>query len=122
MTISGSNQSPNCMPSERTHSMRGLSPSGHALVDPPVPQARPVVAAAPEPPVIQDEPLDADPGRPLGEARSFLVVVEVHGLPDVQRDRLNLRMSGQRPLPPCKACAIGSSPSRDATTTTQGMV
>ena len=69
-------------------------------VDPPVAQPRGVVAAVPEPAVVEDEPLDPDPGRAVRDAaQPGQVVVEEDGLPDVQDDRLHLRVARQRALP-----------------------
>ena len=72
----------------------------HRLVDPPVAEAGGVVAAAEEPPVVQDEPLHADLRREVGEPLEPVgVVVEVHRLPHVERHRLLLRVGGKRALP-----------------------
>ncbi len=60
----------------------------HPLVHVPVAEPGVVVPPPAEPAVVQHEPLGADPGR---DVRQFLelvqVVVEVDGLPHVQRDR-----------------------------------
>ncbi len=57
-------------------------------VDRPVAEPRPVVAAAAEPAVVEDEPLGADLGRCSGQGLEPLeVVVEVGGLPRVDHDR-----------------------------------
>ena len=87
--ISGSNHSPNCMPRPRTWSTSGCRPCGpHVRVDHPVAQAAGVVAAAEEPAVVEHEALDAHRGGAVGEAREPVeVVVEVDGLPDVERQR-----------------------------------
>ena len=60
----------------------------HALVDEPVAETGGVVTPAPEPAVVEHEALDADRGRALGEGGEGVeVVVEVHGLPRVERHR-----------------------------------
>ena len=57
-------------------------------VDAPVPQARAVGAAVGEPAVVQHEPLDADPGRAVGQPQQPVqVVVEVDRLPTVEDQR-----------------------------------
>ena len=60
----------------------------HVVVDVPVAETGRVVAAMPEPAVVEHEPLDADRRGRLGEAPQPLeVVVEVDRLPRVQHDR-----------------------------------
>ena len=68
-------------------------------VDPPVPEPGGVVTAPVEPPVVEDEALDADPRRPVGDAaQPVQVVVEPDRLPDVEHDRGGRRVGGQGPL------------------------
>ena len=56
--------------------------------DHPVAEPRAVVAAGPEPAVVEHEALDADLGGPVGEVEQpVAVVVEVDRLPDVEGDR-----------------------------------
>ena len=71
----------------------------HALVDEPVAETGGVVTPAPEPAVVEHESLDADRGRALGEGGEGVeVVVEVHGLPGVERHRPRAsRMPRARP-------------------------
>ena len=65
--------------------------------DDPVAEARAVVAAGAEPAVVEHEALHADRGRAVGEVEQpVAVVVEVDGLPDVQRDRA---LGRDRPRP-----------------------
>ena len=60
----------------------------HLGRDIPVPQAAGVVPPAGEPPVVEDEPLDTDLGRPVGELTQLgQVMVEVDRLPGVQQHR-----------------------------------
>ena len=55
-------------------------------VDPPVTQARCIIATQMEPAVVEHESLDADPRRPVGELfQQAQVMVEIDCLPDVQR-------------------------------------
>ena len=71
LTISGSNHSPNCMPSSCTRVGERAEPVGpHDAVDDPVAEARGVVAAALEPAVVEHEALDADLGGAARRARS----------------------------------------------------
>ena len=57
-------------------------------VDRPVAEPGPVVPAVPEPAVVQDEPLDADGGRDVGQlGQPVEAVVEVDGLPGVEHRR-----------------------------------
>ena len=76
---------------------QGLQPGRPDLGrDPPVAQARGVVAPGPEPPVVDDEALDADGGRLVRERRQGLrVLVEVDGLPGVEQDRARPRGVGR---------------------------
>jgi hypothetical protein len=58
------------------------------LVDVPVAEAGPVVAAVAEPAVVQDETLHADFGAEVGQVGEAVeVVVEVDGLPGVEHHR-----------------------------------
>ena len=67
--------------------MSGASPSGYTLVrHPPVAETLRVVAARSEPPVVEDEPLDAEIGSRVGECLQPVgVVVEVHRFPRVEQ-------------------------------------
>ena len=72
----------------------------HVLADRPVTEAGVFVAARAEPPVVEHEPLDTDACRPVGDrAQPVEVVVEVDGLPHVERDELFGRVRGERALP-----------------------
>ncbi len=71
----------------------------HVVVDPPVAEARGVVAAAVEPTVVQHEPLDTDPCGPVGDlVQARQVVVEEDGFPHVQHDRLVSGVRRKGPL------------------------
>ena len=60
-------------------------------VDPPIAQPLGVVAAFVEPAIVEHEALHADRSRTVGEPlERGLVVVEVHGLPGVERERPRL--------------------------------
>lgn len=60
-------------------------------IDRPVPQSLGIVAAQVEPSVVEHEPLHAYGGGAVGEPHERrLVVVEVHGLPGVERERTGL--------------------------------
>ena len=74
-----------------------LGPDGR--VHPPVTESETVVAPAGEPAVVEHEPLDTDPGGPVGDrGQPVEVVVEVDGLPDVQHHRLVGGVGGQAAL------------------------
>ncbi len=86
---------------ERTHTVdQRAQPVGpHVLGDDPVAQAGAVVAAAAEPSVVEHEPLHAERGRAIGEVEQpRQVMVEVDGLPHVERDR-PVRVDGPRARP-----------------------
>ena len=89
LIISGSNQSPNSMPSSVTLSTSGCSPFGQTsgdTVQSPRPES--VVAPRAEPAVVEHVALDPERRRPLGQVdQAIEVVVEVDGLPDVDGDR-----------------------------------
>ena len=75
---------------ERTHVIddRVQTVRPHRLVDVPVPQSRQIVAPVPEPAVVEDVPLDAEFRRAIRQVlQPGQVVVEVDGLPHVDRDR-----------------------------------
>jgi hypothetical protein len=60
----------------------------HLLVDVPVPQAGGVTASVAEPTVVEDEALDPDLRRQVGERPEPVhVVIEVDRLPGVEDDR-----------------------------------
>ncbi len=87
---------------ETTHVLRerpqALGP--HLAVHLPVTEPRGVVAAVAEPSVVQHEELHAHPGRAVRDlAEPVHVVVEVDRLPDVEHDRLHVRVRRQGPLP-----------------------
>ena len=74
------------VPGQRTQSVR-IDGRVHL----PVAEARPVVAAAQEPPVVEDEALDTDGGSLVGQTHQDLgLVVEIDGLPGVVVDRSGL--------------------------------
>ena len=75
--------------------------------DDPVTQAGAIVAARAEPAVVEDEPLDTDLRRAVGQREQPLaVVVEVHGLPHVERHR-PFRRDRARPRPHVRVEAAG---------------
>ncbi len=60
----------------------------HLRRDDPVAEPGSIVAPRAEPAVVEHEPLDPELGGPVGEVDELrFVVVEVHRLPDVERDR-----------------------------------
>ena len=89
LIISGSNQSPNSMPSSVTLSTSGCSPFGQTSGETgPVAEPGTVVAAGAEPAVVEHVALDPERGGPLGQVdQPVEVVVEVDRFPDVDRDR-----------------------------------
>ena len=68
LTISGSTQSPNCIPSAMTWSISGSRPSGQTSVETDQSPRLVVSSRRPaEPAVVEHEPLDADLGGPVGQ-------------------------------------------------------
>ena len=89
LTISGSTHRPNSMPSPRTWSTSGCSPSGQTSSSTyQSPRPGGVVAPVAEPAVVEHEPLDAQLGRGVGQRlQAVEPVVEVDRLPRVEHDR-----------------------------------
>ena len=74
----------------------------HRGRDLPVTEPPVVVAAVPEPAVVEDEPLDADRGTDVGEGREVVEVgLEVHRLPRVEDER-----PGRPPVPRLGALVV----------------
>ena len=72
----------------------------HITIHPPVAQTGVVGAAQMEPPIIQHEAFHTDARCSLNQVENdFRFLVEVQCLPYIERDRLFVRMSGQRTLP-----------------------
>ncbi len=93
---------------QRAHVLdeRAQSDRPHVRRHHPVAETSLVVAARPEPAVVEDEPLDADRRGGVGEALEVIGIgVEVHRLPGVedQRTRTSLVLVGSGPLEPGEA-------------------